>query len=214
MGREKGSLIPWSLSCLSSSSSNFSSVVVLALLILLELLSLNWFPNWSLPLSSPSSVLLSVRCVDIIVAISWVNCVMPSHYLYGNTQILSIIQSPSWLSTPSSLLLHQPIVDHRWPCAVAISLKSLLLPPFSLPSSFSFLPCLLSFKTQIRCPLFQIFFNHPFCLPLPPPLPQPHSDLVRWFSFWYPAYCIIALFFYSLGQEQCCLNSFPMDNPI
>ena len=70
MGREKGSLIPWSLSCLSSSSSNFSSVVVLALLILLELLSLNWFPNWSLPLSSPSSVLLSVRCVDIIVAIS------------------------------------------------------------------------------------------------------------------------------------------------
>lgn len=80
-GRERGSPIPWSLSCLSSSSSNFSFVVVLALLILLELLPLNWFPNWSLPLSSPSSVLLSVRCVDIIIAISCINCVMPSHYL-------------------------------------------------------------------------------------------------------------------------------------
>ena len=110
-GKEKGSLISWSVSCLSSSSSNFSFVVVLALLILLELLLLNWFPKWSLPLSSSSSVLLSVRCIGVMVAISCINCVMPLHYLYGNTQILSIIQSPSWLSTHSSLLLHKPIID-------------------------------------------------------------------------------------------------------
>ena len=94
-GKEKGSLISWSVSCLSSSSSNFSFVVVLALLILLELLPLNWFPKWSLPLSSSSSVLMSVRCIGVMVAISCINCVMLLHYLYGNTQILSIIQSPS-----------------------------------------------------------------------------------------------------------------------